>query len=91
METILKKLGIEGIQSGAGTGFMLTCEGEVVESVSPIDQGAVEAMQNALKELKHQEGRILCGGKVLSGGIFDTGTSRWHREFILKLDSKTLK
>lgn len=39
-----------------------------------IDQGAVEDMQNALKELKHQGGRILYGGEVLSGGIFDTGT-----------------
>lgn len=39
-----------------------------------IDPQAVQMMQNALHELKKNGGRILYGGKVLSGGIFDTGT-----------------
>jgi aldehyde dehydrogenase (NAD+) len=39
-----------------------------------IDRQATEAMQAALDALKEQGGRILYGGKVLSGGLFDTGT-----------------
>ncbi|MGE0083808.1 MAG: aldehyde dehydrogenase family protein [Desulfococcaceae bacterium] len=39
-----------------------------------IDREAVTAMQNALKEIKKQGGKILYGGQVLSGGICDTGT-----------------
>jgi aldehyde dehydrogenase (NAD+) len=39
-----------------------------------IDRGAVKTMQNALNKIKEQNGRILYGGKVLSGGIYDTGT-----------------
>jgi aldehyde dehydrogenase (NAD+) len=39
-----------------------------------IDHRAVEMMQRALHDLKHQGGRILYGGQILSGGIFDTGT-----------------
>jgi aldehyde dehydrogenase (NAD+) len=31
-------------------------------------------MQNALNQVKTQGGRVLYGGEVLSGGIFDTGT-----------------
>jgi aldehyde dehydrogenase (NAD+) len=39
-----------------------------------IDPQAVQMMQTALNELKHQGGRILYGGQILSGGIFDSGT-----------------
>ena len=39
-----------------------------------VDQKAVAAMQNALVRLKEQGGKILYGGEVLSGGIYDTGT-----------------
>ncbi len=39
-----------------------------------IDVAAVDAMQAALGHLGTQGGKILYGGKVLSGGIFDTGT-----------------
>jgi len=39
-----------------------------------VDVEAVENMQRALQVLKQQGGRVLHGGQVLSGGIFDTGT-----------------
>jgi aldehyde dehydrogenase (NAD+) len=39
-----------------------------------IDAGAVNSMQTALRQLKDQGGKIICGGQTLSGGIFDTGT-----------------
>ena len=39
-----------------------------------IDPQAVQMMQTALNELRQQGGRILYGGQILSGGIFDTGT-----------------
>ncbi|MBU1569572.1 MAG: aldehyde dehydrogenase family protein, partial [Proteobacteria bacterium] len=39
-----------------------------------IDREAVNAMQNAINKIKEQKGRILYGGKVLSGGIYNTGT-----------------
>ncbi len=39
-----------------------------------IDGEAVENMQKGLEELKSQGGRILYGGEVLSGGIYDVGT-----------------
>jgi aldehyde dehydrogenase (NAD+) len=39
-----------------------------------IDPQAVQTMQTALHALRQQGGRILYGGKILSGGIFDTGT-----------------
>jgi aldehyde dehydrogenase (NAD+) len=39
-----------------------------------IDPQAVQIMQTALHELKHQSGRILYGGQIISGGIFDAGT-----------------
>jgi aldehyde dehydrogenase (NAD+) len=39
-----------------------------------IDPQAARVMQSALTDLKHQGGRILYGGQILSGGIFDTGT-----------------
>jgi aldehyde dehydrogenase (NAD+) len=39
-----------------------------------IDVNAVEDMQRALGEIKSQGGRILYGGEILSGGIFDVGT-----------------
>ncbi len=39
-----------------------------------IDAQAVQIMQTAMKRIKEQGGRILYGGQVQSGGIFDTGT-----------------
>jgi len=39
-----------------------------------IDREAVSTMQNAINKIKEQKGRILYGGKVLSGGIYNTGT-----------------
>lgn len=39
-----------------------------------IDRGAVETMQTALQEINNQGGKILYGGEVLSGGLFDAGT-----------------
>ena len=39
-----------------------------------IDAEAVDAMQSALQQMKDQGGKIICGGQVLSGGIFDAGT-----------------
>ena len=39
-----------------------------------IDREAVEAMQASLRSLKEQGGRVLYGGEVLSGGLFDAGT-----------------
>ena len=43
--------------------------------MGPLINGqAVEDMQRALGELKSQGGRVLYGGEVLSGGIYDVGT-----------------
>ncbi|MCG6982727.1 MAG: aldehyde dehydrogenase family protein [Deltaproteobacteria bacterium] len=39
-----------------------------------IDAEAVENMQRALEEIKSQGGRVLYGGEILSGGIYDVGT-----------------
>ena len=39
-----------------------------------VDRQAVEKMQVALGLIKEQGGRIVCGGEVLSGGLFDAGT-----------------
>jgi aldehyde dehydrogenase (NAD+) len=39
-----------------------------------IDQAAVTTMQAALTKIKMQGGRILYGGEILSGGLFDAGT-----------------
>jgi aldehyde dehydrogenase (NAD+) len=39
-----------------------------------IDGQAVENMQKGLEQLKKEGGRILYGGEVLSGGIYDAGT-----------------
>jgi aldehyde dehydrogenase (NAD+) len=39
-----------------------------------IDGQAVETMQKGLEELKSQGGRILYGGEVLSGTVYDGGT-----------------
>jgi aldehyde dehydrogenase (NAD+) len=39
-----------------------------------IDHAAVKTMQKALKKIPSQGGRILYGGEVLTGGIFDAGT-----------------
>jgi aldehyde dehydrogenase (NAD+) len=39
-----------------------------------IDPAAVGAMQSALQRLNDQGGKIIFGGQVLSGGLFDTGT-----------------
>ncbi len=39
-----------------------------------IDKSAVEAMQNAIAQIKEQGGTILYGGEVLSGEGFESGT-----------------
>jgi len=39
-----------------------------------IDKGAVSSMQDALGEIEEQGGRVLYGGGVLLGGIYDSGT-----------------
>ncbi len=39
-----------------------------------VDKDAVSTMQQALKTLKNLGGKVLHGGEVLSGGLFDTGT-----------------
>ena len=39
-----------------------------------IDTKAVEEMSKALEEIRKEGGKVLCGGKVLSGGIYDAGT-----------------
>ncbi len=39
-----------------------------------VDRKAVEGMQTALEAIRSQGGKILFGGEVLSGGLFDTGT-----------------
>jgi len=39
-----------------------------------IDRDAVVSMQRALETITRQGGRILYGGEILSGGIFDAGT-----------------
>ena len=39
-----------------------------------IDAEAVEAMKLALEEIRKEGGKVLYGGEVLSGGIYDAGT-----------------
>jgi aldehyde dehydrogenase (NAD+) len=39
-----------------------------------IDTKAVEEMIRALGEIEKEGGKLLCGGKVLSGGIYEAGT-----------------
>jgi aldehyde dehydrogenase (NAD+) len=39
-----------------------------------ISRGAVETMQDALQKIQHQGGKILYGGEMLSGGLFNAGT-----------------
>jgi aldehyde dehydrogenase (NAD+) len=39
-----------------------------------IDRLAVQNMQTALETIKSQGGRVVYGGEVLSGGLYDTGT-----------------
>jgi aldehyde dehydrogenase (NAD+) len=39
-----------------------------------IDVQAVETMQSALRRLEQEGGRVLYGGDVLSGGLYDAGT-----------------
>ena len=39
-----------------------------------IDDDAVNSMQAAIRQLKDEGGRVLFGGQILSGGIFDAGT-----------------
>jgi aldehyde dehydrogenase (NAD+) len=39
-----------------------------------IDAAAVADMQIAIQQVRQQGGEILCGGQVLSGGLFDAGT-----------------
>ena len=39
-----------------------------------IDAKAVEAMRIALEEIRKEGGKVLYGGEVLSGGVYDAGT-----------------
>ena len=39
-----------------------------------IDRAAVAGMQTALEKIRTQGGKVLYGGEVLSGGIYDAGT-----------------
>ena len=39
-----------------------------------VDRAAVDKMQTALSQLKEQGGKILYGGEILSGGLYDAGT-----------------
>ena len=39
-----------------------------------IDRDAVDAMQEAIQTIRSQGGRVLYGGDVLTGGLFDAGT-----------------
>jgi len=39
-----------------------------------IDRAAVAAMQKTLETLENQGGKVLWGGEVLTGGLFDAGT-----------------
>jgi aldehyde dehydrogenase (NAD+) len=39
-----------------------------------IDRKAVASMQQSLRELETQGGKVLYGGEVLTGGLFDSGT-----------------
>jgi aldehyde dehydrogenase (NAD+) len=39
-----------------------------------VDRQAVQTMQTALETLRIQGGKILFGGEILSGGLFDAGT-----------------
>jgi aldehyde dehydrogenase (NAD+) len=39
-----------------------------------INRNAVTSMQEALREVESQGGRVLYGGEVLKGGLFDSGT-----------------
>ncbi|PKN28515.1 MAG: aldehyde dehydrogenase family protein [Deltaproteobacteria bacterium HGW-Deltaproteobacteria-21] len=39
-----------------------------------IDRDAVTSMARALKEMESQGGRVLYGGEILTGGLFDSGT-----------------
>jgi len=50
MDEILKKLDVADEQSGAGTGSWLTCKGELLESVSPIDGSVIGRIRCASKE-----------------------------------------
>jgi len=47
---------------------------EAVHMGPLIDPAAVQTMQTALQALKDQGGRILYGGQIMSGGIYDAGT-----------------
>ncbi len=38
-----------------------------------IDFDAVNSMQTAIKRIEAEGGRILYGGQILTGGIYDTG------------------
>jgi aldehyde dehydrogenase (NAD+) len=39
-----------------------------------VDRRAVDSMQAAIRQLEDQGGRILLGGQILSGGVFEAGT-----------------
>jgi aldehyde dehydrogenase (NAD+) len=48
--------------------------GEGIHMGPLIDRAAVRAMQTALETAKRQGGRVIFGGGVLAGGIYDAGT-----------------
>ncbi|OPY77242.1 MAG: Aldehyde dehydrogenase, thermostable [Syntrophorhabdus sp. PtaU1.Bin153] len=50
IEDILKALSLTGEQSGAGSGSWLTCTGEVMESLSPIDGRTIGRVRSASRE-----------------------------------------
>ena len=50
IEDILRTLSLTGEQSGAGNGSWLTCTGEVMESVSPIDGQTIGRVRSASRE-----------------------------------------
>ena len=58
MEANLKKLDILGEQSGAGTGSWLKCDGEILQSISPIDGEEIGRVRCASKE--EYEKVVLC-------------------------------
>ncbi len=50
MEQILKPLNLSGVLSGAGTGSWLSCDGEILESLSPIDGKGIGKIQCASRK-----------------------------------------
>ena len=50
MKNILEKLDLIGKQSGGGTGEWLTCRGEILTSISPIDNQVIGSVRTASRE-----------------------------------------